>query len=92
MSRLVLRNPKGLMMSLNGLKLDYGAIFAYILKVRDFHVESVDRYKDQKAYSYWETGFINTLCTYKPPEKYNTIFVYGSVGSSLAASVVSYGF
>ena len=92
MSRLVLRNPKGLMMSLNGLKLDCGAIFAYILKVRDFHLESVDRYKDQKAYPFCESGFINTLFTYESPEKHNTIFVYGSVGSSLTASVVSYGF
>ncbi len=45
------------------------------------------RYKDQKTYSYWDSGFVNTLFTYEPPEKYSTIFVYGSGRSSLTAFV-----
>lgn len=68
-------------------KLNCGAIFAYILKVRDFDLEYVGRYIDQKACSYWDSGFVNTLFTYKQPEKHNTIFVYGSVWGSLIASV-----
>ena len=61
-------------------KLDCGVIF-------DFDLEYVGRYKDQKAYSYWDSGFVNTFFTYEPPEKHNTIFVYGSVRSSFTASV-----
>ena len=35
-----------------------GCIFAYILRVRDFGVTYIGRYKDQKAYSYWDDGFV----------------------------------
>ena len=67
--------------------VDYGTIFSYILKVRDFDLEYVVRYKDQKAYSYWDSGFVNTVFTYEPPEKQDIIFVYGTVRGSLTASV-----
>ncbi|CAB3999214.1 Hypothetical predicted protein [Paramuricea clavata] len=50
-------------------KLDCSSIFAYILKVRDFGVEYVGCYKDQKAYSYWDSGFVSTIYSHMSPQR-----------------------
>ena len=46
--------------------LDTRVIFAYILKVNDCDLEYVGRYKDQKAYSYFGSSFIDTIFINNP--------------------------
>ena len=60
--------------------------FAYILKVKDCDLECVGRYKDQKAYSYFDSGFVDTIFIYKPSSCRNKIFLYSKVQSSLTVS------
>ena len=66
--------------------VDTGVIFAYILKVKDCDLECVGRYKDQKAYSYFDSGFVDTIFIYKPSSCRNKIFLYSKVQSSLTVS------
>ena len=66
--------------------MDTGVIFAYILKVKDCDLECVGRYKDQKAYSYFDSGFVDTIFIYKPSSCRNKIFLYSKVQSSLTVS------
>ena len=51
--------------------LDTGHIFSYILKNRDFNdTDYIGIYKDQKAYSYFDSGFVGpVLCIF-------CIFIY----------------
>ena len=53
-----------------------GSIFSYILKVRDFDREYVGKYKDQKAYSYFDSGFVDTILVHEPKEQNCKKFVY----------------
>ena len=71
---------------LQWLHMDTGVIFAYILKVKDCDLECVGRYKDQKAYSYFDSGFVDTIFIYKPSSCRNKIFLYSKVQSSLTVS------
>jgi len=41
--------------------LDLGRIFSYILKIKEFDAEYVGKYKDQKRYSYYQSGFVGTI-------------------------------
>ena len=66
--------------------MDTGVIFAYILKVKDCDLECVGRCKDQKAYSYFDSGFVDTIFIYKPSSCRNKIFLYSKVQSSLTVS------
>ena len=63
--------------------IDTGVIFAYILKVKDCDLECVGGYKDQKAYSCFDSGFVDTMFIYNPSTCRNTIFLYSKVQSSL---------
>ena len=67
-----------------------GVIFSDILKVRNFDVDYVGRYKDQKAYSYWLSGFLDTIYTYQPQTKRNSLFIYGKVRGSLTATLFQF--
>ena len=59
-----------------GPKIDCGTIFfSCVLKVR--YVDYIGRYKDQKADSYWDSGFFNTVKTYEENVKHNHLFIYG---------------
>ena len=42
-----------------------GHIFQYILNKREFDTEYVGKYKDQKAYSYFDSGFVGEILTNK---------------------------
>ena len=53
-----------------------GSILSYILKVRDFDREYVGKYKDQKAYSYFDSGFVDTILVHEPKEQNCKKFVY----------------
>ena len=63
-----------------------GVIFAYILKVTDCDSEYVGRYKGQRAYSYFDISFVDTIFTYNPSSCNNKIFLYPKVLSSLTVS------
>ena len=41
--------------------VDLGHIFAYILRVKDFDAEYVGKYKNMKAYSYFQSGFVDIV-------------------------------
>ena len=59
-------------------RVDVGVIFSYILRVRDFDADYIDRYKDQKAYSYFDSGFIDSIFTHEPPGKNVVLTVQAS--------------
>ena len=40
------------------LKVNLGNIFEYILRMKAFDKEYIGKYKDQKAYSYFDSGFV----------------------------------
>ena len=58
-------------------------IFSYILRVRDFDADYIGRYKDQKAYSYFDRGFVDSI--HEPPGK-NVVFIYSTVEASQCVS------
>ena len=41
--------------------VDFGNIFSYILLRKEFNSEYVGKYKDQKAFSYWKSNFVDTI-------------------------------
>ena len=51
-----------------------GNIFEYILSVRDFNVEYVVKYKDQKAYSYFDSNFVGEILVSKPKDEVILLF------------------
>ena len=62
---------------------DVRVVFGYILKVKVHDLEYVGRYKDQKAYSYFDSGLVDTIFIYNPSSCRNKIFLYSKVQSSL---------
>ena len=48
----------------------------YILRVRAVDVEYIGKYKDERAYSYWMSGFVDIILVAKCPiDKTMTFFV-----------------
>ena len=47
--------------------LDQGKLFSFILKKKAVDSEYIGNYKDQKAFSFYETGFVGTLYSYTVP-------------------------
>ena len=43
-----------------------GKIFEYILKLKDFDYEYVGKYKDMKAYSYFDGGLVGEIRIFNP--------------------------
>ena len=41
-----------------------GSVFAYILKQKDFNVDYIGKYKDKKAYSYFDSGYVGPIFIY----------------------------
>ena len=41
--------------------IDDGMLLSYILRAKAVDVEYIGNYKDQKAYSYWLSGFVDTV-------------------------------
>ena len=61
--------------------ISLGHIFEYILNVRDFNTEYIGKYKDQKAFSYFDSGFVGEILTYQN----ETIYVlYCNVTASMS--------
>ena len=48
--------------------LDEGKLFSFILKHKAVDSEYIGKYEDQKAYSFYESGFVGALYTYTVPE------------------------
>ena len=59
-----------------------GTIFSYILKKRDFDADYIGKYKDQKAYSYFDSGFVSKILVYEPKTKKYIVFLYCNVRAS----------
>ena len=61
-----------------------GNIFAFILKNKEFSVGYIGKYKDQKAYSYFDGGFVGPVLFYEPKSKQKSgaVFFYCSVTAS----------
>lgn len=67
-------------------KIDLGIIFEYILNVRDFDTEYIGKYKDQKAYSYFDSGFVGQILTYKHTDtETESHFIYCNVRASMVS-------
>ena len=61
-----------------------GNIFSYILQYKDFNTNYVGKYKDQKAYSYFDNGFVGPVLVYEPKlaEKKKIIYISYKVTAS----------
>ena len=54
----------------------------------DFAVDYVVCYKDQqKAYSYWLSGFADAIYSYQPQTKRNSLYIYKKVRVSLTSTL-----
>ena len=42
-------------------KIDNGKLFSFILQVKALDVDYIGKYKDEKAYSYWTSDFVQTV-------------------------------
>lgn len=60
-------------------ELDDGKLFSYILRVKAVDVDYIGKYKDQKAYSYWMSGFVDTVYAAKFPSDRTLTFLKGKV-------------
>ena len=63
-------------------KIDDGKLFSYILGIKAVDVNYIGKYKDQKAYSYWTSGFVDTVFVAKCPSNIKLIFLKGKVSPS----------
>ena len=59
-----------------------GNIFSYTLKKRDFDADYIDKDKDQKAFSYFNSGFVGQICVYELSSKKDILFAYCDVRAS----------
>ena len=41
--------------------VDLGKIFSYMLKLKEFDAEYIGKYKDQKGYSCYQSGFVDSI-------------------------------
>ena len=48
-------------------EIDDGKLFIYILRVKAVDVDYVGKHKYQNAYSYWMSGFVDTVYFVKCP-------------------------
>ena len=46
-------------------KVNLGNIFEYILRMKEFDKEYMGKFKDQKAYSYFDSGFVGSILVSK---------------------------
>lgn len=58
--------------------LDEGRLFSFILKHKAVDLDYIGKYKDQKEFSFYESGFVGSLLTYTVPGT-NKLFVKGDI-------------
>ena len=63
-------------------KIDDGKLFSFILRVKAVDIDYIGKYKDQKAYSYWMSGFVDTVFVAKCPSDSKFTFLKGNVSPS----------
>ena len=56
---------------------DEGKLFSFILKNKAVDTDYIGKYKDQKAYSFYESGFVGCLYYYQVPQSKMTFFQSG---------------
>ena len=61
-----------------------GNIFAFILRKKDFNTDYIGKYKDQKAYSYFDSGFAGQYLFMK--QRVNIVFLHSGVRASQAVN------
>ena len=63
-----------------------GNIFAYILQRKELNIDYIGKYKDQKAFSYFDSGFVGPILLYEPTSKQQekVVFLYCIVTASQA--------
>ena len=65
--------------------LDTGHIFSYILKNREFNTDYIGKYKDQKAYSYFDSGFVGQILCYNYVlAERNVVILFANVRASMS--------
>ena len=64
-------------------KVNLGNIFEYILRMKEFDKEYFGKYKDQKAYSYFDSGFVGEVLVSKINEG-TKISLFCSVKGSMS--------
>ena len=62
--------------------VDEGKVFSFILQNKTVETEYIGRYKDEKAYSFYESGFVRCLYSYCLPDQRNKVFIKGDVTPS----------
>ena len=62
-------------------KVNLGNIFEYILRMKEFDKEYIGKYKDQKAYSYFDSGYVVEIFVSKINEGTNIALFYSVQGS-----------
>ena len=68
--------------------LNLGNIFEYILSLRHYDNTYIGKYKDQKAYTYWEDGHVAEITCYRGqgiPDK--TVLLFSSVMASMGSDL-----
>ena len=60
-------------------EVDDGKLFSYILRTKAVDAEYIGKYKGQKAYSYWMSGFVDTVLFTKCPVDNKHVFLKGCV-------------
>ena len=61
-------------------------IFAYILQTKMCNMYNIERYKDQKVYSCWDSGFVGPIFIYEFKLKKDIMFLYSNVIASQTMS------
>ena len=64
------------------LEVDDGKLSSYTLRTKAVHVEYIGKYKDQKAYSYSMSGFVDIVLFTKCPIESKYVFLKGCVSPS----------
>ena len=65
-------------------KITLGNIFEYILSLREFNYEYIGKYKDQKAYSYFDSNFVGEITINKP--RYDVTVLFSNVRASMSVN------
>jgi len=59
-----------------------GKAFSFILQNKTVETEYIGRNKDEKAYSFYESGFVGCLYSYCLPDQRNKVFIKGDMTPS----------
>ena len=59
-----------------------GSIFAYISNKKEFNADYIGKYKDQKSYSFFDSGFVGPIRIYAQGHTTGSIYLYCQVQAS----------